>query len=216
MRYVLLDAADYGLELVEMTEEEHNVLANKDRYVLIGSTETIDDYLYRKWTVTDTFSLWIDDLAKKAEIQIAKRQAQLAQEAADEAARLVAIPPPTEAELAQKFIDLKASKELQISIALKNKLESGVLFNNKKVATDQFSLIVLNGAFALAVNNQWPVGQTFKLDGALEVVTNQDILSIFATVQQFFVEQYNREKELLDSLNLIVTLEALETFEVIW
>jgi hypothetical protein len=179
---------------------------------------TLDDYIYKRWD--DEYNIWIDDLEKRAAILLTKRQEQEALAAAEEASRLAAIVPPTEEELAAIVAEnLRIQKAMTANVIhslLRQNLEKGTLYNGKNVATDSYSLILLNGAVTLANAGQWPVDGSFKLDGVLSPVTASDILGIFGAVQSHVIGCYAREKELLDALEVLTTIEDVTDFSVNW
>lgn len=122
----------------------------------------------------------------------------------------------TPSDLIAQYNEAKLQKSEFIKSELKRNLEGGVLHNGKRVFTDQYSLILLNGAFNMAVSNKWPVNGVFKLDGILTPVTSEDILSIFEIIQTHFMTCYNRERELLDELDTKTTIEDLDNYQIIW
>lgn len=221
-KYIVIGADNYGESLVELTDEQFTALSETDqaKHKQIFGNETIEDYLHRKWTVTEEYSLWIDDLPKKAEIALARRAAAQALADAEEASRLAAIVPPTEEELAaqaaEQLAATKSIKANEIHNALRFNLEKGTTYNGKVVSTDQYSLILLNGAVTLANAGQWPTDGSFKLDGVLSLVTSADILGIFGAVQSHVISSYAREKELIDSLETVTDITGLDALDLTW
>jgi hypothetical protein len=221
MKYIVLDTDGYGIDLVDLTEEEFDALSDKDIHIAIddNSFETIDDYTYRKWIVKDGMSFWVDDFAKRSATEKKKRDDLQAILDAEEASRLAAIIPLTDEEIAaqaeEHLLNHKNILKEQLSTLLKQNLENGALYNDKKVFTDQYSLILLNGAFTLAMANQWPSDGVFKLDDILVSVTGDDIKGIFAAVQNNIADSYKHAHQLsLDIDN--ITIETIDTFELVW
>lgn len=220
--YIVLDSENYGISSVEMTDEEYAALSDADKEINIAihGGETLEDYLARKWTIDGDMKYWLFDSAKKMAINKARRDAAQALADAEEASRLAAIVPPTQAELdaqaAEQFSLMKSVKANEIHNALRFNLEKGATYNGKAVSTDQYSLILLNGAVTVASSGQWPADGTFKLDGVLSPVTSGDILDIFGAVQSHVIGCYNREKELLDSLDTVTDIAGLEALDLTW